>query len=617
MRPRIVVTSAVLGAVLLCSGCSALDTAPGGPSVLRGNGAVDATAYRTLAQQLATPRGIRYRFGDAASGDRTTTTVWGPQPSTALNSPQALTPRDYQIGGPQDDALNDFSSNQAQVGYTPTRDSPEVGVDHLETLAMTDNTLSERPQLSWTYYGGGHPEPAATTDPKISTTAKCLSKLDRRPGRFVAQARAYAHGEATANSMLVFDNGVIVMAGTNTAPGDACAALSTNLRPSGVSLTNGNEFALITAWNTETLRSELVVLALGAQRVDKDFWGFEWQQLYPGVRNYGRPTFLKVLGSIELPMAAATSVSAVSDDSSAQPLSKPGGGNAYLGDLTLDVEANRQSFISGVNAGTIATAGYAVVASREEKKVAFIDLQPLFDRITGEYFRSRETFNRIGSTTGTGPDEWPKSFGSLPEERPVVVKTITTTSSPSAVAGMLSGPETPRAYVATEDGHLLVFDVGGLASAADALATDITQVGSIAVGLNPTDITYVKDRTTGNAVPQSLDDTLIVTARGSRAVQWIHLAGPGGKVTRTLRDSRLVDPIAAEDNNTHGTESYLLSIADYCGGDLANYRYGPVIFHTNGGARYGMGPDGTAEFEYGGAYRPGGHPFSISITNVT
>jgi hypothetical protein len=507
---------------------------------------------------------------------------------------------------------DDFSSDQGQLGYVPGNGAPEVGVDQLETLGMWENTFSAKPRLSWTYYGEGHPDPDVLPD---SAGGRCMDRLGVRPGRFVAQARAYAHLEDTANTLIAFDNGVIVAAGTNTARGGgACTKLPSHLHPSAISVTGGNEFALVTAWNDQTLRSELVVIALAGRQ--KDFWDYDWKALYPGLRNYGRPTFAKVLGSVPLPMAAATSVSAVADVSGSQ-LAFPDGGRALLGQLTLSDETNRQSFIDGLNKDNIASAGYAIVASREERKVAFIDLQPLFEKITRAYLGSRKQFDTITADVGLGERQWPYGFATAPDEAPVVVKTVTTDSPPTAVAGMLSGAETPRAYVATADGRLHVWSVTGLATSAPVVASDIREVGSIEVGSNPTSITYVKDRGSDRAVAQSVEDTLIVTARGDRAVQWVRLDGDGGSVVRTLRDSRMIDPISAEDDNVHGTESYVVSVADYTGEQLLNYRYGPVIFHTNGGARYGMGPDGKADFEFSGAYRPGGRPFSISVTNVT
>ncbi|GAA4753494.1 hypothetical protein GCM10025783_27990 [Amnibacterium soli] len=585
-------------------------------SVLTASGRVDPAAYRRMAARLATAAGITYRFGSPASirtGAQQSSPIWQP-PAKRFAGNGTSTDRTYQVAGPQRLGRDDYSSDQGQVGYVPTKGSPAVGVDHIETLAMSQNTFSYAPRPSWTYYGKGHPDPDLLAG---SDTVRCLNRIGAAPGRFVAQARAYAHGEATANSLIAFDNGVVAAAGTNTARGAVCAKLPAGLRPSAISVTNGNEFALVTAWNTRTLKSELVVIALGGSQRNGSFWSFDWAASYPGLRNYGRPTFAKVLGTVPLPVAAATSLSAVSDNSFPVQLSGPGGGNAQLGDLTLADENNRQSFIRGTNRGKLASAGYAVVASREEKKVVFVDLQPLFQQMTRAYLGPRAAFDAAISTMGQQAHQFPKKFSALPAGKPRVVKTVVLRRAPASVAGMLSGASTPRAYVGTVDGVLHVFAVGGLTSAKSATAAGVREVGRIKVGANPTGITYVKDRATGDAVRQSLDDTVIVTSRGTRAVQWVRVNGSSGSVVRTLRDTRLLDPVAAEDNNTHGTESYVVTVADYSGAKVASYRYGPVIFRTAGGARFGLGPDGHAAFEFGGSYRPGGRPFSISITNVT
>ena len=41
----------------------------------------------------------------------------------------------------------------------------------------------------------------------------------------------------------------------------------------------------------------------------------------------------------------------------------------------------------------------------------------------------------------------------------------------------------------------------------------------------------------------------------------------------------------------------LVTVADFKGRKIINYRCSPVVFATNGGARYGCGPKGTDEFE--------------------
>jgi hypothetical protein len=78
----------------------------------------------------------------------------------------------------------------------------------------------------------------------------------------------------------------------------------------------------------------------------------------------------------------------------------------------------------------------------------------------------------------------------------------------------------------------------------------------------------------------------------------------------------LLDPVFVEVADTHGIETSLLTVADFKGRKIINYRYGPLVFATQGGARFGMGPDGKDEFECGGMLEFPGSPFCISATNV-
>ena len=114
-------------------------------------------------------------------------------------------------------------------------------------------------------------------------------------------------------------------------------------------------------------------------------------------------------------------------------------------------------------------------------------------------------------------------------------------------------------------------------------------------------------------------------------IDWVEFSSDNraGTVTRTLQDSRLVDPLSAKDNDNHGTESYLLTVADYGGKQMAQYRYGPVIFLTNPGpagnsvaaacqlpAGCPLGAHGNDAFEFGGAYSVMGRPFRFTSANV-
>ncbi|HEV3027186.1 MAG TPA: hypothetical protein VG457_06405 [Planctomycetota bacterium] len=57
-------------------------------------------------------------------------------------------------------------------------------------------------------------------------------------------------------------------------------------------------------------------------------------------------------------------------------------------------------------------------------------------------------------------------------------------------------------------------------------------------------------------------------------------------------------------------------MADFKGRRIINYRCSPVVFATNGGAKFGCGPRGDDEFECGGILMVPGNPIAVSGTNV-
>jgi hypothetical protein len=126
------------------------------------------------------------------------------------------------------------------------------------------------------------------------------------------------------------------------------------------------------------------------------------------------------------------------------------------------------------------------------------------------------------------------------------------------------------------------------------------------VGRNPTCLAYQKGSS----------DTIIAVSRGQREIAWIQDAPPGPRVIRRLRDARMLDPVSVEVADTHGIETPLLTVADFHGRKIINYRYGQLIFATQGGARFGMGPAGKDAFECGGILEFPGAPLAISATNV-
>ena len=282
-------------------------------------------------------------------------------------------------------------------------------------------------------------------------------------------------------------------------------------------------------------------------------------------------------------------------------------GNAgLLREYDLAKQADRDVFLKGSNSGYSSTAGFAVVAGKYEGKVAFLDLQPLFQGVREAYFTTEENYQKTRDA-GPGPKQWPYTFEGEPKWKPPVVKVLDV-PQPTAVLASLFGGDKARAFVASLDGKVGVYAVGGLGTDAPAAAGDIGRLGEVQVGRNPTCLAYQKGSR----------DTILACSRGDREIAWIKYNDKekGAAVTRRLRDARLADPVFVEVADTHGVEGQILTVADFKGRQILNYRYSPVKFATQGGAVFGMGPDGKDEFECGGIMEFPGSPFCVSATNV-
>jgi hypothetical protein len=221
------------------------------------------------------------------------------------------------------------------------------------------------------------------------------------------------------------------------------------------------------------------------------------------------------------------------------------------------------------------------------------------------YFTTEDNFRKTRDIGG-GPKQWPYTFDGDPSWKPVVVKTVRVAQPMSVIASLTGGPTQARACVASLDGTVHVYQVGGLASAAGVNPRDISQLGTIQVGKNPICLTYQKGK------PYAF----IAVCRGDRGIVWFHVDGKNPGVDRALRDSRLIDPVYAEVADTHGLSAGIITVADFKGGQILNYRYTVLHFATQGGAKYGLGKDGSDKFECGGVMKFPGNPFSLSAANV-
>lgn len=503
--------------------------------------------------------------------------------------------RRYQIGGPWNKkSAGDYSSTQGQVLYVP--ESGNFGVDRVTIEEWSNGCFSERPEAPW--WGGFRPEPAS----------KKWLAADPNPGVPVAMARGMA---SWANcGVIIFSSGLVASAGTCTGRGtEPTLQLPPTKLPTAVSVTNKNEFALITIVDTQSNKGQVAVVAIESSGRKTKFV-HEWQGEHPGLPNVAVISGMKLLGYIDLPgIQFPTSITAVGNKYGGR-VNGRNGHAGLLREYDLTKQADRDVFLKGSNAGYSSTVGFAVVASKYENKAAFIDLQTLFATVREMYYTSEENFQK---TLDQGPDpkQWPYTFDAHPAWKPQVIKVIDV-PQPTAVLATMSGGPKARAFIASQDGKVGIYSVGGLATEDPANPADIAPIAQVQVGRNPTCLAYQKYN----------HEHILAVSRGDREISWIRYADNKAKtpftpaVTRRLRDARLLDPVFVEQSDTHGVETNLITVADFKGKQIINYRCSRVVFATQGGAKFDMGPDGKDEFECGGTLDFPGNPFGISAANV-
>jgi hypothetical protein len=236
----------------------------------------------------------------------------------------------------------------------------------------------------------------------------------------------------------------------------------------------------------------------------------------------------------------------------------------------------------------------------------------------------------VGSIGPVGQDErqWPHGFGFKPQARPVVVKTVALDARPTAVKTTITRTKDAHAWIATQEGALRIFSLGGYAPGAEARSGSpegIAARGKVVVGRNPTSLAPSKGEPDADMRDDPLNGQVIVTSRGDRKIQWVRFSADGrsGRVVRTLQDSRMVDPIAAEDIDNFANVGMTLSVADYGGRSVLNYRYGTVLF-ADRGAEWAcqpphgcpVKPTGNVAIEFGGGFKMQGRPYQINTSNV-
>ncbi|MGI4778212.1 MAG: hypothetical protein ACRYGA_08840 [Janthinobacterium lividum] len=628
---------------------------------------IDPAEYRRIAASFGTEAGIAYRYGSPAAGAAPSHSHPGPRASKPMGAVSVQNPNgkgsrgcgwngwcgNFQIGTLRDDP-GDYSSSILNVAYVPdAKPGPQwpapryFGVASLQALSVAHSTVSWAPEVSWaTYDGASHDGGANDENTERFAGVKPGSPIGTIPmdGKPVAMARGYGRGGWINNVLTVFANGWITSAGSNTSHNFVKLKLPDGKTPTAIAITNSGEFALVTVWDTVDIKGQVAVIALadgcqGCETQPESQWNANWgnsRQAYPGFPGLGNYLGAKLLGFVDLPadVKAPTEIGVTTGRSHER-----GGGYQAVMNLwnePLNTAAQRARFYDGDLKAAIGNTGMAVVVSKSEQRAVFVDMEPLFRHFRAQYVgpQTDAQWRARIADRGDGDSRFPPTFAAVPKQKPVVVKTVVLASPPTAVKLTLIAPN--RAMVATEDGLLHVFDLGTrylnqTGGAARGAPGDIVEMFTYPVGANPVALAYVKDKASQakdhrHALWNYEKDNQFMWAlsRGERKASLLHWnpARTALSTFKTLQDSRMTDPLALEDADNHGTESYLVDIANYGSGEILGYAYGDVITWTYDGDASPCPPTAPcklqngAPFEFTGAFKLPGKPFHVGGGNI-
>ena len=574
------------------AGGEAVAAPPWSESILNGDGTINWTKYVNVANSYDQRTTLEYRFGPDYA-------FYHPEPE---RFPTLGTQADENgmIGHPYRPRASDWYSEGGQLLWSPDLDAPKR---HQPGVAQAWNGdiyiyKGETPEYLYimqVLWNGeyGHKE-QMSPDP---AAAQWGDEVTAPP---IATVRTRGFGGVTG--FLLFRNGFIGITGTGNEgynefrPRYSFTKLESGKVPTAGAVTLNNEFLLVTVWDTARRAGQLAVIAVKGEVVASQYpvSARKWMWGFP---SWPRAKALKVLGYIDLPFAAPTSISAYDD-------LRQNNGRGY--NRNVDMDLNNQgerdvwyNWTGGWDSmKRTPRCGYAVVASRSENKVAFIDLQPLFEYYRQMYFTTQANYDQT-KIEGPAADQWPHTFTYAPAQKPTVYSTINVTKPTAVSAGWFDVGNSSlntdtTAYIATMDGELLLYNVGDLITTGSGGAIG-EPFKTVAIGKNPT------------CIEQHRGFNMFITCRGDRSILGV---SRDGTVVSTLRDSRIKDPVftTSSSNGRTGGHVSMLHVMDFRGKQIHTYRMGdanslpPVVEPTG--------------FEFGHSNPVPGCPFMFTVAEI-
>lgn len=589
-------------------------TTPAG-SIFRTNGTVDPVAYAQYAEKwdqtsADTRLGPTFETLNPLAIDTRPVTF---QATSKQCTTSYIRVNPYELGVAGCSPDNDYWSDSGQVAYVPDDTVNDPGLDRIQTFAYYDNVFAISPRLDW---ASTRPHPEwQTQEPNYK------AMLGHFPTKPVALVRNY--GMLQNEALVLYHEGLLGCAGTQTSRSDSERPFPGVLFPStkvptGLAVTSSNEFALVTLWDTQTQKGQLAVVALEGKYIPFHTWK------YMGLPNQGSWSDFKLLGYIDLPMAAPSSIAAASNGFWNGPSQTA---NQVLSQVDLNDAGVRWGLVNGEYgwSGIIATKGYAVISSKLDNKVAIVDLAPLFAYVRESYLSSAESYQTTISTRGSGPGQWPLTFAEKPSIMPKVVWSSTIASPTAVLAGVRAdrwSPDRFKAYVASEDGTIHILDTSTMMARWEWEPVGaLAEIGSFKVGRNPVAMCFTRfgeyplplipnDAQGKPRQADPLNNMFYVACRGDREIDAVVTFNGQGTVYRRIRDSRMGDPVGL----SVAYRGNILSVADYNGKKILSFRIGAMVDRQ--GRVYGCGVSGNDPYEFAGELPLGGRPFALNSANV-
>lgn len=417
--------------------------------------------------------------------------------------------------------------------------------------------------------------------------------------------------------------------GTDTAHSYWEQSLPVGFIPISLALSSQNEYAYVGGHNELTGKGQVLVYWMWAgtdlQNIaDGKGFPFDFNRALPGLLSSGVITGMKLFAAIDLPIKYPTNIDIVcAPNTTGDRIEGPDGNAEYLSGEDFSTQAGRDSFVAR-NGGWVSKWGKAAVTSKYESKLVTLDFSTLYAGVFDQYFGSADNYAQ--TTYAVPPNFWsafdlvdptkfPWGIQVKPEWAPVIGTPIDLPSAPSYMK--MSEHGDAQIAIATADGFVRFYNFDG------------TSNGSVKVGDNPVHLAHDK-------YPGIRSGGLIVTCRASRSILILDSWGPGAKVSDTLVDGNLVDPVATEVGDTHNYDARLLIVCDMGGRQILVYRNTDLHLNQTG-ATYGIGPldtnpfladgttpnpnlnkalDPTIKWENGGSYTTLGAPFGLTTSNV-